>query len=49
MDAALERTWMYSQRVWNDYNQIADVARIRDRFSRSSIVGPLPSQSNCGD
>ena len=26
MDEALERTWMYSQRVLNDYSQMADVA-----------------------
>ena len=27
MDAAPERTWMYSQRVWNDYKKTVDLAR----------------------
>ena len=27
MNAAPERTWMYSQRVWNDYKQTVDLAR----------------------
>ena len=39
MYAALERTWMYSQRVLNDYNQTADVPQNPEElFSAVPVV-----------
>lgn len=40
MDAALERTGIYSQRAWNQQIQTPDVTGIRNRYSVMHLLKP---------